>query len=158
MALEIERKYLVDETHPELQTLFSDTIGTRICQGYLSDDPERVVRVRIYGEKAYLTIKGKQVGIAKPEFEYEIPREDADALMDMCPTKIEKTRYCLPWLWEKGLDLTFEVDVFDDFVLAEVELPSENTVFTLPAWVLEDVSEDYRYSNTEMAKKKRLGI
>lgn len=148
MGLEIERKFLVNATHPELLKLFEKG-GTPILQGYLSDDPERVVRVRIYGEQAYLTIKGKQVGISKPEFEYAIPKNDAEALMKLCPRFIQKTRYCLP----VSEGLKWEIDVFENLVLAEIELPSEHFKFDLPPWIIQDVSEDYNYSNSVMAQK-----
>lgn len=148
MALEIERKFLVDSTHPALVALLSAHDGIKITQGYLSSDPARVVRVRLYGEQAFLTIKGPQVGLARPEFEYAIPYTDAVALLALCPTRISKTRYRLPW----SGGLTFEVDLFAGFALAEVELPSPTTPVVLPPWVGLEVSEDPKYTNVELAK------
>jgi adenylate cyclase len=152
MALEIERKFLVHPNHPELVTLLKNHKGVFIFQGYLSDEPERTVRIRILSEpeKAFLTIKGKQVGISKPEFEYEIPYLDALQLMPLAKTSLQKTRHCI----KRDDGLKWEIDVFknSDLILAEIELPSENYSFSLPDWIVKDVSEDFAYSNAELAK------
>ena len=145
MATEIERKFLVKKElwHPTGE-------GIPISQGYLSSVPECTVRVRIMGKKSYLTIKGKNEGVMRAEFEYEIPLEDGEALMEMCRKPvISKERYlehCGGFLWE--------VDVFhgdnSGLILAEIELPSEDTEFSLPEWAGEEVSHDERYYNSNL--------
>lgn len=147
MAREIERKFLVkDSWQPKSE-------GVKIAQGYLSTVPERTVRVRIKGEKGYLTIKGKNTGISRAEFEYEIPRQDAEELLAMAEQPIlDKTRYL-----EKQGDSLWEIDVFagenEGLVVAEVELPSEEADFERPAWLGEEVSGDVRYYNANLIKQ-----
>ena len=140
--LEIERKFLVsaEKWKPE-------STGEQIIQGYLSTDKERVVRVRVKGAKAFLTIKGNQQGISRTEMEYEIPVEDAKVLMEMClDNPIEKVRYR-----EEIAGKIWEIDVFDGknkgLILAEVELESEGETVEIPEWVTEEVSTDKRYFN-----------
>lgn len=146
MAVEIERKFLVvgegwrDE---------GEGIGFR--QGYLSTAPERSVRVRIKGEAALLTVKGASDGLARLEFEYEIPVEDAVTLLEeVCEQPvIEKTRTRI----ERG-GLVWEVDEFHGvnagLVLAEVELQSADQAVELPDWVGQEVSGDPRYYNANL--------
>lgn len=147
MAEEIERKFLVDASwRPQ-------TDGTHIAQGYLCREPERTVRVRIRGDKGYLTIKGKNKGISRLEYEYEIPLKDAAELMQLCERPlVEKTRYLEEW---DGF--CWEIDVFaganDGLVVAEVELPTAATVFSRPAWLSVEVSDDARYYNSNLIKK-----
>ena len=102
MAAEIERKFLVKEGwQPQ-------TEGVRIAQGYLSSVPERTVRVRIKGEKGFLTVKGRNEGTRRAEFEYEIPLLDAEAMLALCEQPlIEKRRFL-----ESYGGFTWEVDVF----------------------------------------------
>ncbi|HPF51988.1 MAG TPA: CYTH domain-containing protein [Draconibacterium sp.] len=140
--LEIERKFLVNakKWNPK-------STGEQIIQGYLSTDKERVVRVRVKGAKAFLTIKGNQQGISRTEMEYEIPVEDAKVLMEMClDNPIEKVRYR-----EEIAGKIWEIDVFDGknkgLILAEVELESEGETVEIPEWVTEEVSTDKRYFN-----------
>lgn len=146
MAAEIERKFLVTDDS------WSDgTPGVKIAQGYLSKDPERTVRVRIAVGKAWLTLKGRTEGITRPEFEYAIPLDDAEALLEMClPSVIDKTRYRIPfngYLWE--------IDVFhgdnSGLIIAEVELAAESIFPPLPPWVGAEVSSDSRYFNSCLA-------
>ena len=145
--IEIERKFLVDfkKWNPIGK-------GTKILQGYLSVDPERVVRVRLSGESAFLTIKGKPEGITRTELEYKIPTNEAIILIKMSLTQaIEKTRYK-----EKIGGFTWEIDVFEGInkglVLAEIELKNETQKFELPAWIDKEVSNDYRYFNAWLSK------
>jgi CYTH domain-containing protein len=146
MAKEIERKFLVkDSWQPQ-------SAGIKIAQGYLSTVPERTVRVRIKGEKGYLTIKGKNVGVSRAEYEYEIPRQDAEEMLQMAEQPIlVKTRY----LEQQG-EFTWEVDVFagenQGLVVAEIELPAENAEFSRPAWLGQEVSGDVRYYNANLIK------
>lgn len=147
MGLEIERKFLVAD-----DSWRDDSPGRRIAQGYLSMDPDRTVRVRLSGEEAWLTIKGRGEGIRRAEFEYPLPPEDAALLLDMClPSVIDKTRYRI-----EHAGHIWEVDVFhganDGLVLAEVELESEDECVELPPWIGEEVSEDTRFFNASLAR------
>ncbi len=147
MGIEIERKFLiVKDKLPTLQN------GMNIRQGYISNIPERNVRVRTKGDKAFLTIKTKGAGIQRKEFEYEIPYSDAEELLAICEGKIiEKTRYEI----RQG-ELIWEVDVFhgahDGLILAEVELDTVDQHIDLPAWLGQEVSTDPRYFNASLAK------
>lgn len=145
MSTEIERKFLVDMTRWSPRDA-----GTVFRQGYLSSHQERVVRVRLEGERGVLTIKGPTRGVTRMEVEYDIPREDAERLLEICEQPlIEKTRYV-----EKHDGLTWEIDVFrganDGLVVAEVELTSEDQAVTKPAWATDEVSEDPRYFNANL--------
>ncbi|MFT3992552.1 MAG: CYTH domain-containing protein [Luteolibacter sp.] len=147
MAIEIERKFLVANDGWR-----GGTEGTRFSQGYLTNDPDRTVRVRVAGEKAFLTIKGRSQGISRAEFEYEIPVAEAVELLGMClPTVIDKTRYVVEFS-----GLAWEVDVFhgenDGLIVAEVELDDENTVPDLPPWIGAEVSGDPRYFNSRLSR------
>ena len=146
---EIERKFLV---RSEFKHLAKKTI--RIVQGYLSSVPERVVRVRIYGDKGFLTIKGigNASGTTRFEWEKEISITEAQMLLNLCETGvIDKTRYLIaaePYM--------YEVDEFfgenEGLVIAEIELPSEDTVFPKPEWLGEEVTGDARYYNSMLTK------
>lgn len=149
MAQEIERKFLVKG---DFRPFVSKS--TRIVQGYLSSAPERTVRVRIKGDKGYLTIKGigNQSGASRFEWEKEISVEDAEALLKICePGVIDKVRHLV-----KYGDFTFEVDEFygenQGLILAEIELPSEDTCFEKPKWLGEEVTGDVRYYNSMLMK------
>ena len=146
MGQEIERKFLV---LPGKWTADGVT-GMRFVQGYLSMDPERVVRVRIEGEHGRLTIKGKRQGVSRVEYEYPIPVEDAQALHRLCIAPlIEKVRYRI-----EHAGRTWEVDVFsgpnEGLVVAELELEAEDAAFQMPPWVGREVSSDNRYTNTSL--------
>jgi len=146
MALEIERKFLVDTARWSP----SDE-GTRMVQAYLSAFPSPTVRVRIAGEKSFLTIKGRSRTIARPEFEYEIPVNDALEMIKMAiSSPVEKTRY------KASIGgLIWEIDVFsgenEGLVIAEVELKTIDQEITLPDWILEEVSMDGRYYNSYLS-------
>lgn len=146
MGVEIERKFLV-----LTDKISYESAGELYEQGYLNSDKKRVVRVRLSAAGAYMTIKGLPKGLIRPEFEYEIPLEDARFLLDhICEQPIiVKTRYKLQFdqhLWE--------VDVFhgenEGLVVAEVELESIDETFKKPAWVGEEVSNDWRYFNSNL--------
>lgn len=147
MSDEIERKFLVNEGwQPQHE-------GVRIAQGYLSSIPERTVRVRIKGDKGYLTVKGRNEGIRRLEFEYEIPCEDAEALLKLCEQPlIEKMRYL-----EAVGGFTWEVDVFAGanagLCVAEIELPAVDTPFEKPDWAGQEVSGDARYYNSSLIRQ-----
>jgi len=145
--LEIERKFLIK---PELWQ--PPVNGVEIKQGYLSVDPERVVRVRVAGEKAFLTIKGKPVGIVRTELEYEIPKNEAEVLLKLClDFPVEKIRFK-----EKIGELVWEIDIFkgenEGLIMAEVELADENQNVDLPDWVGDEVSSDSRYYNSWLSQ------
>ena len=147
MAKEIERKFLVQASwQPQDE-------GIKIAQGHLSTVPERTVRVRIKGDKGYLTIKGKNQGISRAEFEYEIPIGDAEELLKLAEQPIlSKTRYL-----EQHGNRLWEIDVFagenQGLVVAEVELPDEQAEFSRPDWLGQEVSGDVRYYNANLIKK-----
>ena len=146
MGREIERKFLVNG-----DAWRSLGHGTRYRQGYLCTVKERTVRVRTIADKAYLTVKGVTEGISRAEFEYEIPVEDANALLDgLCERPlIDKVRYKIPL----G-NHTWEVDEFfgdnAGLIMAEVELESEDQTFEMPEWIGREVSNDSRYFNANL--------
>lgn len=148
MAKEIERKYLV-----KLDAWVPQGEGIHFKQGYLNSQKERVVRVRIEGTRAKLTIKGITTGVTRSEFEYSIPVEDAALLLDnLCEQPlIDKHRHK-----EVHSGKTWEIDVFhglnEGLVVAEIELASEDEAITLPAWVGPEVSSDPRYFNSNLLK------
>lgn len=147
MPSEIERKFLLRDDSWRTEA----SIGQRIVQGYLSQDPDRTVRVRIAGESAWLTIKGRSHGITRAEYEYEIPLEEADSLLDLClPSVIDKTRYRIEWRGH-----VWEIDEFhgenEGLRVAEIELADESVVPDLPPWVGDEVSDDVRYFNSCLA-------
>ncbi len=149
MANEIERKFLVKG---EFKNLVNKE--TRIVQGYLSSIPERTVRVRIKGDKGYLTIKGigNTSGATRYEWEKEIPTNEVEELLKICePGVIDKTRYLV-----KVGNHTFEVDEFygenKGLVIAELELLSESESFERPEWLGEEVTGDTKYYNSMLMK------
>lgn len=150
MAQEIERKFLVRSDFKA-----EATKSIRIIQGYLSSVPERTIRVRIKGDKAYLTIKGQSSsdGLSRYEWEKEITPIEAKELLSLCePGVIDKTRYIVPY---EGHD--FEVDEFygdnEGLVLAELELTSKEENFSMPDWLGKEVTGDTRYYNSALNKK-----
>ena len=148
MAVEIERKFLVIGDAWRAQASPS-----RITQGYLCRDPDRVVRVRLRDEEGFMTIKGRTTGVSRTEIEFAIPPAEARELLAMClPAVIDKTRHEVVWaghLWE--------VDEFHGdnagLIVAEIELPAEDTAFELPPWIGEEVSMDRRYSNSNLSQQ-----
>lgn len=149
MAREIERKFL-----PKNDAWRADAgAGTPYRQGYLSATPACTVRARVAGELAFLTIKGKTTGFSRDEFEYAIPREDAEQMLaTLCQRIVEKTRYVIE---HEGH--TWEVDEFHGanagLVVMEIELGSEAEAFARPAWVGDEVTADRRYSNAALAER-----
>jgi adenylate cyclase len=148
MALEIERKFLVD---PDLWKPKSD--GVFIRQGYLSSVKERVVRIRTAGAEASLTIKGLTQSFTRLEFEYSIPLDDAVLMLEEICEKplIEKTRHR-----ERVGDHIWEIDVFQGanqgLIIAEIELSREDEEILQPPWAVKEVSDDPRYYNANLAK------
>jgi adenylate cyclase len=143
MAKEIERKFLVDVNF--IQGLKE---GKRISQGYIDTTDNTVVRARIMGNLAFLTLKGEVKGYTCSEFEYQIPLEDAEKIIsELCIGKtIDKTRYQV----NHGMHL-WEIDVFhgenQGLVVAEIELQSESEEIELPVWVKSEVTGQPKYFN-----------
>lgn len=151
MAKEIERRFLVREARGNEWE--KNIKGVPYRQGYLSSDKDRIVRVRLVGEKAWLTVKGITSGISKHEFDYPIPDKDAAKMLDEICEKplIEKTRYKVI---HGGLE--WDIDVFkgenEGLILAEVELESEEQNIKLPPWAGMEVSNDPKYFNSNLVK------
>ncbi len=150
MAQEIERKFLVKGEFKQ-----QSSKATRITQGYLSSVPERTVRVRIKGDKGFITIKGigSASGASRYEWEKEIPVSEVEQLLTICePGVIDKTRYLV-----KSGDHTFEVDEFygenEGLVVAEIELSSEDEAFIRPEWLGMEVTGETKYYNSMLMKK-----
>ena len=148
MATEIERKYLVTG-----DTWRKNASRTRYRQGYLCADTERTVRIRLAGQTAWLTVKGKTKGAARAEFEYSIPLSDAGYMLEkLCVNSlIEKYRYTLTYR-----DLTWVIDEFmgdnSGLIIAEVELDSEDQKFDKPEWVGREVTGDVKYYNANLTR------
>lgn len=148
MAREIERKFLVRNEH---YRQLAKPISYR--QGYLSTAANRIVRVRVCGEKGFLTLKGTTNGITRTEYEYEIPVMEAEHILsELCDKPfIEKDRYII-----KCDDMEWNIDEFhgpnEGLVVAEVHLQSENQQISLPEWVGEEVSHEPKYFNSNLVQ------
>ncbi len=148
--LEIERKFLVKSEDYKSEAFKR----TRIVQGFLNTHPERTVRVRIFGENGFLTIKGKsnESGLSRFEWEKSISLAEAEELMALCESGIiEKTRF------EVSMgDHIFEVDEFlgdnEGLTVAEVELKSESEAYQKPNWLGEEVTGNVKYYNSNLSK------
>jgi adenylate cyclase len=154
MAIEIERKYLV------VNDLWRETAisSSDIKQAYLSNQANATVRVRIYADKAMLTIKGPTKGISRDEFEYTIPVDEAEQMLSLRQTGvvIEKTRHkvrCGEHIWD--LDIFYGEN--QGLKLAEVELKSESEEFEIPEWAGQEVTGDLRYANSHLAEEPYCG-
>ncbi|NJL45387.1 MAG: CYTH domain-containing protein [Leptolyngbyaceae cyanobacterium SM2_3_12] len=148
MGQEIERKFLVIGEDWRAQAT-----GLLYCQGYIPTQGTATVRIRLAGEQGYITLKGPAVGLVRPEFEYPIPKADAQAMLEiLCqPPLVQKYRYRLPL----G-NVVWEIDEFlgenRGLVMAEVELKSPDQAITLPPWIGAEVSDDPRYYNSSLAR------
>ena len=148
MGIEIEKKFLVDHekwgelTKPE---------GTYFRQGYLVNEPQKTIRIRVTEKLGFITIKGITQGITRKEFDYQIPRKDGIELLDnFAVSELEKVRYRITFagkLWE--------IDEFagdnKGLIMAEIELQNETDEFTLPPWVTCEVSGDEKYYNSNLS-------
>ncbi|SBW01389.1 conserved hypothetical protein [uncultured delta proteobacterium] len=150
MSTEIERKFLLSSD--AWRNEVTETLSLR--QGYLTTDPQCTVRVRVHGAAAWLTIKGKRVANAAPEFEYPIPEQDASAMLDLLAQKplIEKKRHLIPrdgFIWE--------VDEFlgenQGLIVAEIELAAVDQSFPLPPWIGREVTGDKKYYNASLVNR-----
>lgn len=147
MGIEIERKFLVKDA--SWKAMAGEGLVCR--QGYLCSSGGRTVRIRVLGDQAFLTIKGPSTGISRDEFEYEIPMDDAEAMLKLCDGLVEKTRYLLI-----HAALQWELDVFaganTGLIMAEIELNSEAQPIDLPSWAGLEVTGDKRYYNAYLAQ------
>lgn len=148
MAKEIERKFLVKNNSYK-----SQSTAHHIVQGYICSEENRVVRVRIYDEQAFITIKNKTIGFSRDEFEYSIPIGDAQQMLETTCEKpiIDKVRFVMPFAGFK-----WEIDEFcrenEGLIIAEIELPDENTSFKIPDFIGSEVTGDARYYNANLYK------
>ena len=146
MAKKIEHKYMVrDDSYKSMATGSEE-----IIQGYIDRTPEHVVRVRCRGERCYLTIKGRNNGDTRLEFEYEIPATDFDGLLSLCVGRIlHKRRWLVPFggfLWEVdeyGGDLS-------GLTMAEIEIPASDATYPLPPFIGRNVTDDPNYYNSNL--------
>ncbi|MDC8773675.1 CYTH domain-containing protein [Roseateles albus] len=146
MGIEIERKFLVIGEAWKLHDA-----GEYISQGYLNRDPARTVRVRIKGEQAWLTVKGQSIGASRAEFEYEVPLRDAEQMLALCDgPRVEKIRRQVPF---GGMNWELDEFLGDNagLVVAEIELSSPDQQFDLPPWLGQEVTEETRYFNSQLA-------
>ncbi|MDE6270836.1 MAG: CYTH domain-containing protein [Muribaculaceae bacterium] len=148
MGKEIERKFLVrDNAYLDMATE-----AIEMAQGYLNTSPDATVRVRVCGQRAYLTVKSRNRGAERGEWEYEIPRSEADDIMAACcgPNVLSKTRYIVPYAGH-----IWEVDVFSGrlagLVVAEVELGRADESVIIPPFVGKEVTGDTRYYNSTLS-------
>lgn len=150
MAKEIERKFIVSDT--SFRAMASASYDIRQC--YLSDNPDATVRLRVRGRQAFITVKGRNKGAVRDEWEYEIPLSDALEMAErLCGGwAIEKTRHIVEYGGHR-----WEVDEFrgrhEGLVLAEVELPAADTPVEIPPFVAEEVTSDPRYYNSMLARR-----
>lgn len=147
---EIERKFLVTQ---EVESVLVASSFKTIQQGYMYADSEKTIRVRTKGDKGFLTIKGKTIGITRSEYEYEIPFEDAEAMLKkFCPKVLIKKRYEVIFSGKK-----WEIDVFEGklsgLIVAELELSHEDETFDKPNWLGEEVSHDSSYINSNLIER-----
>jgi adenylate cyclase len=149
MGIEVERKFLVSDESWRDEV----TSSTRIVQGYIAQTGSATVRVRVTGDRGFLTVKGLSVGVSRSEFEYEVPVADALAMLDELAQGpvIDKVRHLVP----VGAHV-WEVDVFAGenapLVMAEVELSDSQEAFVRPEWAGVEVSDDQRYFNVNLAR------
>ena len=149
MGKEIERKFLL---HLEEWKKLIKPAGKHLRQGYISNNPEKTIRIRIAENQAWLTIKGITIGASRLEYEYEIPLGEGLELLDnFAEAELEKIRYEI-----HHQDKLWEVDVFlgdnNGLIVAEIELDSEDEKFELPEWVAEEVTQEKKYYDSNLTK------
>lgn len=146
MAYEIEHKYLVEnDSYRDMATG-----KLEIRQGYLNRNPDRTVRVRTMGDKGFLTVKSRNHGAKRLEFEYEIPGHDAEEILKLAePGIVEKTRWIVPY----G-GLIWEIDEFHGsqkgVTVAEVEIPDDGIDYEKPPFIGQDITGDPAYYNSNL--------
>jgi adenylate cyclase len=159
MSNEIEYKFLINKDKINLLfSLIKDTPAKEIRQGYLSYD-DLVVRVRTVGDSGFITIKGQPLKssenvLSRKEFEYQIPFDDANELLKLSKTHIDKVRYVVPY----NDSLSWEIDFFknenSDLVVAEIEVPYAGYKLVLPEWVGENISDNKNFLNHNLSRNK----
>ncbi|MGZ5196371.1 MAG: CYTH domain-containing protein [Kaistella sp.] len=147
MPLEIERKFLVKK---ELWQQWDKPSGELFRQGYLLTDPKKTIRVRQTADKGFIIIKGISVGATRTEYEYEIPVSEAEELLDhFCGSELSKNRFKI-----LSEDKLWEVDEFlgdnEGLIVAEIELQSEDEIFSIPNWVDIEVTSEEKYYNSNL--------
>ncbi|MBF0377894.1 MAG: CYTH domain-containing protein [Desulfamplus sp.] len=158
MAIEIERKFLVSDNSWKT----SDIKGVNIKQGYIKNSIDSVVRIRVAGEKGFITVKGninnnqaknqKNHTLSRLEFEYEIPVKDALDMLELCEKPlVEKIRYTINFM---GFDWSIDYFEGDSYglIVAEIELETEDQFFEKPPWAGKEVTHDSRYLNSNLIK------
>lgn len=146
MGVEIERKFLLKDSSWK-----RGNAGKYYCQGYLTREKGRTVRVRVVEDRAFLTVKGLSNGPSRSEYEYEIPVSDGQELLDtLCyQPLIEKKRYLVSYA-----GMIWEIDEFlganKGLVVAEIELESVGQKFEKPPWAGDEVTGDPRYYNSRL--------
>ena len=149
--IEIERKFLVTSNNFKEEAFNK----TRIIQGFLNTDKERTVRVRLKGDRGFLTVKGlsSDDGLSRFEWETEIPETDAKLLLKLCEKGvIDKVRHEI-----KADNHTYEVDEFfgdnEGLIIAEIELNHISEIFKKPLWLGEEVTGNEKYYNSQLSKR-----
>lgn len=148
MGVEIERKYLVNKN------TWDEVIKDNrhfIKQGYILNNPDKIIRIRLTDDKGYINIKGLSTGASRPEFEYQIPEEDAKELLaNFCASGTTKIRNKV--LYKGKL---WEVDEFlednEGLIIAEIELTSDDEPFDLPEWIAKEVTGEEKYYNSNLS-------
>jgi adenylate cyclase len=148
MGVEIERKFLIDK---EKWQQLAKPGGVYFKQGYIVSDAQQTIRIRIAGDNAFLTIKGATTGISRKEYEYTIPVKDAQEMLDsFAGSIVEKTRCYITFAGK-----VWEADEFlgdnQGLLVAEIELEHEAEEFEIPEWVMEEVTGDGRYYNSNLS-------
>ncbi len=152
--IEIERKFLPSKSFSLFEIEKLSTKKFRILQGYICNNPARTVRVRLKGEKGFLTIKGigNQTNTSRFEWEKEIEKNEAEALISLCESGIiEKIRYEV-----EQANHVFEIDVFEGqnqgLIIIEIELENESETFQKPHWLGEEVTSNHKYFNAYLSE------
>ena len=150
---EIERKFLVNKNALPSLDLLDHII---ITQGYLLNTKDKTVRIRLSNNTAFLAIKGATSGISRDEYEYQIPYDEAQNILnDFIDQKISKTRYIIPFAGKK-----WELDIFhnhlEGLIIAEVELENEKETIEIPSWCTEEVSQNPMYYNAQLIKLNKF--
>ncbi len=149
MGVEIERKFLVDKKKWQAVAKHAPE---HYRQGYITTEPEKTIRVRMTATKGFITIKGKTNHRVRSEYEYEIPQKDATELLNhFTSCEIQKNRYHIQFK-KKQWDVDEFMDENEGLILAEIELKTKNEIFEIPDWVSEEVTDDARYSNVNLAQ------
>ena len=153
MPLEIERKFFIQNEGWKA----SCTRRIHIRDGLIATENGRKVRVRIADDRATLAVKGQESGFTRAEYEYDIPRTDAEEMLRMCDYRAEKTRHIVPHAGS-----IWQVDVYEGIlsgiVIAELEMSNEGQAFDLPNWIGEDVTDNPKYKKANMVAERAAAL